>query len=158
MTEHEAAAFSESADPDWDMPLNLRITPSLLVHALMENASGVHTGWESCVDDAALVSELVVVDDTGGASVRMVEQQFADEEDAEAVWQDWAVEVRIGRVVTTGHFSVRSNAPPLDWNWHLSEAERAFERACVLIGRRVRRGLVVDEPLPTDLPPRASRH
>jgi hypothetical protein len=104
------------------------------------------------------VSELVVMDDSGGASVRLVEQQFADEEDSDVVWQDWAVEVRIGRVVTTGHFSVRSNAPALDWNWHLQEAERAFDRACVLVGRKVRRGLVIDEPLPRELPPRASRH
>jgi hypothetical protein len=158
MTDQDSAAFSESADPDWDMPMTLRLTPSLLVHALMEHASGVHTGWESCVDETALVSELVVMDDSGGASVRLVEQQFADEEDSDVVWQDWAVEVRIGRVVTTGHFSVRSNAPALDWNWHLQEAERAFDRACVLVGRKVRRGLVIDEPLPRELPPRASRH
>ncbi|WP_295882962.1 hypothetical protein [uncultured Thiohalocapsa sp.] len=158
MTENTPAAFSETADPDWDMPLSLRITPALLVHALMENASGVHTGWESCVDESALLSELVVMDDTGGAAVRLVEQEFADEAEPDAVWHDWAVEVRIGRVVTTGHFSVRTNAPPLDWNWHLQEAERTFERACVLLGRRVRRGLAVEEPLPQELPPRASRH
>ena len=43
--------------------------------------------------------------------------------------------------------------------WHGGEAEKAFDRACLLLGRRVRKGLVVDEPAPSELPPpRSSRH
>ncbi|MCF7990615.1 MAG: hypothetical protein K9M02_09240 [Thiohalocapsa sp.] len=153
-----AGSYADSADPDWDMPLQLKLTPELLVHALMDNASAVHTGWESCVDEDALISQVVVMDDAGNNAIRLVEQEFADEEEAGAVWHDWTVEIRIGRVITAGHFSVRANAAPLDWEWHAREAERTFERACVLLGRRVRRGLVIEEPMPRELPPRASRH
>ena len=159
MTEDTAPRdFSDAADPDWDSPLEIKLTPELLVHALMENAGAVHTGWQSCVEDATVISELIVMDDDGSKAVRLVEQEFADEQEADVVWHDWAVEVRIGKVITTGHFSLRTNAPPLDWDWHEREAERAFERACVLLGRRVRRGLVVEEHMPRELPPRASRH
>jgi hypothetical protein len=66
--------------------------------------------------------------------------------------------VRIGKVYTIGHWQLRTNAAQLDWEWHARAAEQAFERACVLVGRRVRRGLVIDEPMPRDLPPRSSRH
>lgn len=150
--------LEQTQDPDWDMPLNLKLTPELIVHALMQSASAVHTGWESCIDEAAAVNALVAMDDRGDNSVRLVEQEFADDNDAESGWHDWAVEVRIGKIITTGHWQLRTNAAPLDWEWHAEEAEKAFERACVLIGRRVRRGLVIDEPMPRDLPPRSARH
>jgi hypothetical protein len=148
----------QTQDPDWDIPLTLKLTPELIVHALMQSASAVHTGWESCVDEEAAMNALVAMDDRGANSVRLVEQEFADETDAEAGWHDWAVEVRIGKIITTGHWQLRTNAAPLDWEWHADEAEKAFERACVLIGRRVRRGLVIEEPMPRDLPPRSARH
>ena len=159
MTEDIAVGeFTDADDPDWDMPLTFKLTPELVVHALMQNAAAVHTGWESCIDDDLVLSQLVAMDDAGNNAVRLVEQEFADEEEADVVWHDWALEVRIGKVITTGHFSLRVNSPPLDWEWHANEAENAFDRACVLIGRRVRRGLVIEEPMPRELPPRASRH
>ncbi|TVQ91504.1 MAG: hypothetical protein EA400_04850 [Chromatiaceae bacterium] len=145
-------------DPDWDSPLRVRLTPELIVHALMENASAVHTGWQSCVDEENAVLQAQAVDDSGDNAVRLVEQEFADEQDPEAGWHDWTLEVRIGKIITTGHWQLRTNAPPLDWEWHAEAAARAFERACVLLGRRVRRGLLVEEPMPRDLPPRSSRH
>ncbi|MGD8206723.1 MAG: hypothetical protein PVH47_01465 [Thiohalocapsa sp.] len=150
--------FEDAADPDWDSPLKIKLTPELIVHALMANAAAVHTGWESCIEEDLVLSEVVAMDDSGGAAVRLVEQELADEQEADVVWHDWALEVRIGKVITTGHFSLRTNAAPLDWEWHAREAENAFERACVLLGRRVRRGLVIEEPMPRDLPPRTSRH
>ncbi len=150
--------IDDAPDPDWDSPMTISLTPELLVHALMENASAVHTGWQSCVQEDVVLSSLIAMDDSGASSVRLVEQEFADEEDAEAGWHDWAVEIRIGAIVTTGHWQLRTNAAPLDWEWHAREAEQAFDRACVLLGRRVRRGLVVDEPVPRDIPPRSSRH
>ena len=145
-------------DPDWDSPLRLELTPELIVHAIMDSASAVHTGWQSCIDEVAQVDQLQVLDDRGANLVRLVEQEFAEEADSEAVWHDWALEVRIGKVIVTGHWQVRTNAAALDWEWHERAAEEAFARACVLLGRRVRRGLVVEEPMPRDLPPRASRH
>jgi hypothetical protein len=159
MTEDTATGnFADQTDPDWDMPLTIKLTPELIVHALMQNAAAVHTGWESCIDDDLALSQLVAMDDAGSNAVRLVEQEFMDEQEEDLVWHDWALEVRIGKVITTGHFSLRVNSPPLDWEWHAREAENAFDRACVLIGRRVRRGLVIEEPMPRELPPRASRH
>lgn len=148
----------DTPDPDWDSPLRLELTPELIVHAVMETASAVHTGWQSCVDEASVLAQTLAIDDTGDKSVRLIEQEFADDEDAEAAWHDWTVEVRVGKIITTGHWQLRTNAAALDWEWHERAAETAFERACVLLGRRVRRGLVIEEPMPRDLPPRSSRH
>jgi hypothetical protein len=147
------------AEPDWDTPLNLRLTPALLIHALMPTASAVHTGYSTCVDDKLVVNNLVSMDDTIGNYVRLVEQEFFEDEDPETLWHDWTLEISIGKVLTTGHWQIPSNAPPMDWEWNAREAEKAFDRACLLLGRRVRRGLVVDDPLPMEQPPtRASRH
>jgi hypothetical protein len=91
--------------------------------------------------------------------VRLVEQEFYEDEEPETVWHDWTLEIRIGRVLTTGHWQVLVSAPPLDWEWNGREAEKAFARACVLIGRRARRGLTVEEPAQLEQPPpRSSRH
>jgi len=159
MTEDIATGgFVDVTDPDWDMPLTIKLTPELIVHAVMQNAAAVHTGWESCIDEDMLLSDLVAMDDAGNNAVRLVEQEFADEQEEGVAWHDWALEVKIGKVITTGHFSLRVNSAPLDWEWQAREAENAFDRACVLIGRRVRRGPVIEEPMPRELPPRASRH
>jgi hypothetical protein len=152
------AEFESGTDPDWDSPLNFRLTPELIVHAVMETASAVHTGWESCVDEEAILSQITAMDDIGERSVRLVEQEFADDEDISVIWHDWTVEVRAGGVLVAGHWQVRSTSAPLDWEWTMAAAERSFERACVLLGRRVRRGLLVEEPMPRELPPRSSRH
>lgn len=150
---------SDVSEPDWDSPLSLQLTPALLIHSLMTTASSVHTGYATCVDDKLVLDDLVSMDDTAGNYVRLVEQEFYEEEDPETVWHDWTLEVRIGRVLTTGHWQIPTGAPPMEWEWNAREAEKAFSRACVLIGRRVRPGLVVDEPPPTEQPPpRSTRH
>jgi hypothetical protein len=145
-------------EPDWESPLHLKLTPALLIHALMGTASAVHTGWSSCIDENLVVSSVVSMDDGAGSYVRLAEQEFY-EEDPEVVWHDWTLEIRVGSVLTTGHWQVPVSAPPMEWEWQARESERAFERACLLVGRRVRRGLVVEEPAPSEqLPPRSSRH
>ena len=73
--------------------------------------------------------------------------------------QQQTLEISIGKVLTTGHWQIPSNAPHMEWEWNAREAEKAFGRACLLVGRRVRRGLVVDGPAPMEQPPpRSSRH
>jgi hypothetical protein len=149
----------DATEPDWDSPLSLTLTPALLIHSLMKTASAVHTGWSSCIDDQLVVANLVSMDDAAGNYVRLAEQEFFEDEDPETVWHDWTLEIRVGQILTTGHWQVLVTAPPIDWDWNAREAERAFERACVLIGRRARRGLAVDEPMPSQQPPpRSSRH
>ena len=145
-------------EPDWESRLHLELTPALLIHALMGTASAVHTGWSSCIDENLVVSSVVSMDDGAGNYVRLAEQEFY-EEDPEVVWHDWTLEIRVGSVLTTGHWQVPVSAPPMEWEWQAKESERAFERACLLVGRRVRRGLLVEEPAPSEqLPPRSSRH
>ncbi len=149
----------DANEPDWDSPLALTLTPALLIHSLMKTATAVHTGWSTCIDDQLVVSNLVSMDDAAGNYVRLVEQEFYEDEEPETVWHDWTLEIRIGQILTTGHWQVLVTAPPIDWDWNAREAERAFERACVLVGRRARRGLAVDEPMPSEQPPpRSSRH
>jgi hypothetical protein len=148
---------TDAPEPDWESPLHLTLTPSLLIHALMSTASAVHTGWASCIDDKLVVADVLSMDNAG-SYVRLVEQEFYEDEDPETVWHDWTVEIRLGNVLTTGHWQILTTASPAEWEWHGQEAEKAFERACMLVGKRVRRGLVVEEPMPMDAPPKASRH
>ncbi len=149
----------DATEPDWDSPVSLTLTPALLIHSLMKTATAVHTGWSSCIDDQLVVANLVSMDDAAGNYVRLAEQEFFEDEDPDTVWHDWTLEIRVGQILTAGHWQVLVTAPPIDWDWNAREAERAFERACVLIGRRARRGLAVDEPMPSEQPPpRSSRH
>jgi hypothetical protein len=148
----------DTAEPDWETPLSVTITPALLIHALMNTASAVHTGWSSCVDESLVLSNLVAMDDRVGNYVRLVEQEFVEEDQPGTLWHDWTLEVRIGSLLTTGHWQFPSTSNPSEWDWNSREASQAFERACVLIGRRVRRTLAVEEPAQTDSIPRTSRH
>lgn len=146
-------------EPDMGNPLQLELTPALLIHSLMATASAVHTGWSTCIDEKLVVTSAVSMDDSAGNYIRLAEQEFYEDEDPDVVWHDWTLEVRIGNVLTTGHWQVPVSASPMEWEWYAREAEKAFDKACVLVGRRVRRGLVVDEPAPSEqLPPRSSRH
>lgn len=148
----------DTAEPDWETPLSLTITPALLIHSLMSTASAVHTGWSSCVDDSLVLSNTVAMDDSVGNYVRLVEQEFVEEEQPETLWRDWTLEMRIGSLLTTAHWQFPSTAHPSEWEWNAREAASAFERACVLVGRRVRRTFGVEEPVPTESVPRTSRH
>ncbi len=148
----------DAGEPDWETPLSLSTTPALLIHALMGSASAVHTGWASCVDETLALSNVLAMDDSAGNYVRLVEQEFVEDGKPDQVWHDWTLEVRIGSVLTTGHWQLEASAHPSDWDWNAREARRAFERACVLIGRRVRETLAVEEPERADPIPRASRH
>lgn len=145
-------------DPDWETPLSISTTPALLIHALMGSATAVHTGWSSCVDDSLVLSNLIAMDDRAGNYVRLAEQEFVEDGKPESVWHDWTLELRIGAVLTTGHWQLEVSAHPSDWEWSAREARRAFERACVLIGRRVRPALAVEDPVAAEPVPRTSRH
>ncbi|MCG6895912.1 MAG: hypothetical protein LJE61_12630 [Thiocapsa sp.] len=149
---------NDAAEPDWETPLTLTLTPALLIHSLMGTASAVHTGWGSCVDDSLLLSNLVSMEDRAGNYIRLAEQEFVEDDQPETVWHDWTLEVRIGSVLTTGHWQFPATAHPSEWEWNAREAGRAFERACLLVGRRVRRTMAVEDPAPTDAVPRLSRH
>jgi hypothetical protein len=150
--------LTDLAEPDWDSPLQITLTPELLAKTLMDTATAVHTGWESCVEEDAVLNQIVAMDESGQNSVRLVEQEFADDEELDVIWHDWALEICVGRVLTIGHWHLRHDAPPVDWEWHARQAEEAFQRACILIGRRARRGLWVEEAMPSELPPRSHRH
>jgi hypothetical protein len=154
----ESSQGQSTEEPDWDTPLSLSTTPSLLIHALMATATAVHTGWSSCVEESLVLSNLVAMDDSAGNYVRLVEQEFVEDGKPDTVWHDWTLELRIGAVLTTGHWQLEASAHPSDWEWNAQEARRAFERACVLIGRRVRPSLTVEDPVPSESVPRASRH
>jgi hypothetical protein len=147
-----------SAEPDWDTPLNLSVTPALLIHALFGSATTVHTGWSSCVDDGLALADLVSVDEGTGNYCRLVEQEYMEEDNEEVLWHDWAVELRLGNVLITGHWQIQVSTSPMDWDWCAREAENAFEKACVLFGRRIRRGVGVEDPSPQSGPVKQQRH
>jgi len=123
----------------------------------MSTASAVHTGWSSCIDDSLVITNQIAMDDQSGHYVRLVEQEFVEDDQPDMVWHDWTLELRLGSVLITGHWQCPASAHPSEWDWNAREAERAFEHACVLIGRRVRRSIQVEEPVLEDIP-RVRRH
>jgi len=135
-----------SADPDWDTPLSITLTPALLINVLFATANSVHTGWTSCVDNELVLNDLVTMDENNGNYCRMVEQEYLEETGDDTAWHDWAVELRLGNVIITGHWQIQTTTSPMDWEWCAKQAEDAFEKACVLLGRRLRRGVGVEEP------------
>jgi hypothetical protein len=134
----------EDNTPDWDQPVTLSIVPSDLINALFVTANSVHTGWSSCVEKALVVNDTAAMDERTGNYVRLAEQELTDEEDSDVTWHDWTVEILLGDVMVTGHWQIQLTAAPLDWEWCAREAESAFEKAALLVGKRVRRTLTVD--------------
>lgn len=154
---HPEPMSPDENEPDWDEPLSLALTPGELIHALFPTASSVHTGWSSCVENHLVTADLFAMDERSGNYTRLAEQEFEDSENRDILWHDWTVEVRIGEVVVTGHWQIQVTAAPIDWEWCTREAEGAFEKASLLVGKRIRRALAVEEA--TDSPPQAApRH
>ena len=142
------------SDPDHDSVVTVTTTPSAIMDAVFATADQVHTGWDSCVDPALVVSDMTVAERAGGNYCRLVEQAYTEDEQPDVSWHDWAVELRLGEVYITAHWRAEEDASPSDWEWCAVQAEEAFSRACVLLGKRVRRGLVVDEPVRAPKPAR----
>jgi len=138
--------------PEWDQPLSLTVTPAGLIHTLFATASNVHTGWTSCVESNLMAADLIVTNDSDGNYVRLVEQEFVEDESPDVAWHDWTVELRVGEVLVTGHWQLLVTAPPIDWDWCTQEAEAAFEKATVLVGKRVRRVMAVEDDLASPAP------
>jgi hypothetical protein len=146
-------------EPDWDSPLHLTLTPAMLIHSLFAVAQQVHTGGESCINPELVVNELQAVDERTGNHVRLVEQEYVEDDGDETVWHDWAVEIRIGDMWITGHWRQPVTVSPVEWEWCGQQAEQAFKLACVLVGKQVRPGLVVLEESGTPPPsPPMQRH
>lgn len=134
-------------DPAWEEPISLQLSPARLFSALMPTADSVHTGWQSCIEDALAQVSSTLVDELSGNHCRLAELEYADQENASETWHDWTVELRLGEVYLSGHWRERVGGSPADWAWCAAQAEEAFTRACVLIGKRVRRGFVSDSPV-----------
>ena len=145
----------ETADPDWETPLPLTVTPTGITTALFGSAEEVHTAWQSCVDPELVVAETLTHDGHSRNYCRLVEQEY-EEDGSDGVWHDWAVEVRIGEVHVTGHWRMQADGRGSDWEWCTREAQKAFTGACVLLGRRVLPAIVVEEPILEGPPP--TRH
>ncbi len=150
--------MQDDQEPDWDSPLSLSLTPAMLIHSLFMQAQQVHTGEQSCVSDELVVNQVLAVDERNGNRVRLVEQEYAEDDGDDTVWHDWAVEILIGAIWVTGHWHQPVTASPVDWEWCDKQAQAAFSRACVLVGKQVRPGLVVVDELPAPSPTSPRRH
>ena len=133
-------------EPDWDTPIKVQLTPAAIIHTLFPSADGVHTGWESCVDHGLVTQETAAVDDLSGNHCRLAKQEYVEDHSPDVTWHDWVVELKLGGTYIAAHWRTRHNANPADWDWCLGEAENAFTNACVLVGNRVRRGLMIENP------------
>lgn len=146
-------------EPDWDAQLHVTLTPKLLIYTLFATAHSVHTGWSSCIDETLSLTNLAVIDETTGNYCRFIEQEYMEDGNDAIILHDWTVELRLGQVLITGHWQVDSDSTsPIDWKWCAKEAKRAFEKGCVLFGRRVRKSMEVEAPDLDLQPPKQVRH
>ena len=147
-----------SQEPDWSTPLVLTLTPDAIINSIFSTAEEAHTGWDTCVNAALVSSETTAIDSTTGNHCRITEQEFSYDDEPDAIWHDWSVELRIAETYILAHWRVVVNESPAMWNWCSTEAENAFINACVLIGQRVRRGLNVENSGSVTVPPRSRHH
>jgi len=145
-------------DPDWDTPLEISVTPAGIIYSLFTTAEAVHTGWESCIDPTLVVAELNALDDLGDNHCRLVEQEYLDEERTDITWHDWTVELKLAGTFISAHWRAQVSAVPFDWDWCLRSAEEAFSRACLLVGKPVRRALAIEEGATTPMAPGRTHH
>jgi len=138
--------MNSTSEPDWDTPVTFTLTPTAVIHTIYATADTVHTGWESCVDRSLAVAESTVLDEDSDNHCRLAEQEYVEDEMPDITWHDWTVELKIAEVYITGHWRAQVAGSPSDWEWCTGEAENAFSNACLLLGRKVRRGLMVEEP------------
>jgi hypothetical protein len=141
-------------EPDWDAPLIFTLTPGAIIDALFASAETVHTGWDSCVDPALVIEDKTVLDEQSENYCRLIKQAYVEDHEPDVTWNDWTVEIKMGDTYITAHWRAQEEWSPSDWNWCGSEAENAFSRACLLVGKRVRWGLIVEESSRAPRPPR----
>lgn len=145
-------------DPDWDTELHLSLTPSMIIDTMFYTADTVHTGHESCIDPSLVLVDIVATDERSDTNYcRFVEQRYTDENENDGTWQDWAVELSLAGTFITAHWRIQVPGSPADWEWGVKEAEKAFKAAAILIGRRVRSAIAVEEPTYPP-PPTRTRH
>jgi hypothetical protein len=146
-----------TVEPDWDTPLVLALTPASISHALFASADAVHTGWDSCIDRTLVVEDITAVEERSGNHCRLVKQEYLEDDAPDVTWHDWTVEIKLGDTYIVGHWRLQDTLGPAAWEWYALEAENAFSHACVLIGKRARRGLVIEEA-PDAVPPPRTHH
>lgn len=138
--------LTQDFEPDWDVELSVSLSPSMIIESIFYTADTVHTGTESCVDPNLVIVDIVANDERNGNYCRFIEQRYTEEEEADVTWQDWTVELCLQRTFITAHWRMQIPGSPADWEWGAKEAERAFRGATLLVGRRVRKAIAVDEP------------
>lgn len=137
--------YEDSLDPDWDSPLNIRITPRSIIDSVFRSAEAVHTGHESCIDNDLVQDDLYAHEADGKNYCRHAVQEYSEgESTADSAWRDWTVELKIEEVFISAHWRAVAEGSPSDWEWCAREAENAFIAASILVGCRVRRGLAVE--------------
>ncbi len=145
-------------DPDWDVELFLSFSPSVIIDTMFYTADTVHTGTESCIDSTLVLVDIVANDERSESNYcRFVEQRYTEEDDGEGTWQDWTVELSLQGTFVTAHWRMQLPGSPADWEWGAKEAEKAFKAAALLVGRRVRNAIAVEEPT-YSAPPTRTRH
>lgn len=146
-------------EPDWDTPLRVTLTPRQLIHALFATSHSAHTGWMSCVDASLIQAKLVALDEVTGNYCRLIEQEYMEDDNDEVVWHDWSVELHLGEMLITGHWQAQTASMSMvEWGWCSREAERAFEKGCILFGKRVRHSLSIEKQPTEAQPPKQQRH
>ncbi|MCH9671460.1 MAG: hypothetical protein K0U93_08430 [Gammaproteobacteria bacterium] len=132
-------------EPEWEVPLTLTLTAGAIIDSVFATAESVHTGAQSCIDPELVVVDITAPDENSDNYCRYVEQRYVEDSLPDVTWQDWTIELRLDATFIVGHWRAQVSSGPADWDWCAAQAESAFGAAAVLVGKRVRRGIVVEQ-------------
>ncbi|MEM7250015.1 MAG: hypothetical protein AAF493_01240 [Pseudomonadota bacterium] len=138
--------LTSELEPEWDVPLRITLTPGAIIETMFATADTVHTGTESCIDPDLIIIDITAADDHNDNYCRYVEQRYVEDERPDITWQDWTIELKLDGIYILAHWRAQVTGSPADWDWCAAEAEKAFTFAAMLVGKRVRRGIVVEHP------------
>ncbi len=132
-------------DPDWSTELTITLSAGNIAHTLFSSAGQVHTGWDSCVEQDLVVFELNAVEAHSDNHCRLVELEYEEDDQPGVVWHDWTVELKFAEIYLSAHWRALVTAPGAEWDWCAEEARKCFDRACILIGKRVTTGVAIED-------------
>lgn len=141
---HSSQALGGEMDPDWTSIAHIELPIGTIAHSLFSSAAQVHTGWESCIEPSLVMFELNAVADDDGNHCRLVELEYEEEPEA-TPWHDWTIELKLGDMFLSAHWRAPIQAPGAEWEWCAEEARKGFERACILVGKKVVSGIAIEE-------------
>lgn len=134
--------------PALDKPLFWGITPSEIYESCIESFETAWTSFESSVDPDLVVSETVARNERTGNVCRLVEEAWTEEDRSDPsssreFMTMFTVELKLGIAMINATWTCSADEGDAAREYLRTAAENTFIKMSALIGKRVRRGIIV---------------